>query len=68
MQIIIVRYTACDGYRKTREFKTLEYARTWAAKWIGECPEMGSTYAVSGDGVGKIEVEGATLKELFPNA
>jgi hypothetical protein len=28
-------------------------------------PEIGSTYAVSGDGVGKVTVEGVTLFELF---
>ena len=63
---IKVIYNAIDGARDTREFKTLSGAKVFAHKAIGPHPEIGSTYAVSGDGVGKIEVFGATLAELFP--
>jgi hypothetical protein len=63
--IIKVRYSSVDGYRSTRPFKTLKGARKFAQARVGKNPEMGSTYAVSGDGIGKIQVEGAKLSELF---
>lgn len=63
---IKITYRACDGYRKTRYFKTLAAARMYAQHQIGEHPEMGGTYAVSGDGIGTIRVQGATLREIFP--
>lgn len=64
---IKVRYSSIDRYSESRRFKTLAGARKYAAKWVGEHPEIGSYYAVSGDGVGKIEVSGdASLKDIFP--
>jgi len=64
--VIKVKYSSVDSRMgKWRSFKTLQRARKFAQFWIGENPEIGSTYAVSGDGIGKIEVKGATLAELF---
>ena len=64
--MIKVRYSSFDSRRgKWRSFKTLKGARKYAQHWIGKHPEMGSTYAVSGDGIGKIEVEGVELRKLF---
>lgn len=65
--MIKVTYSTIDRFRKTRTFKTLTGARKFAQNWVGKTPEIGSTYAVSGDGVGKITVEGATLANLFGN-
>jgi hypothetical protein len=65
MTMITVRYSSIDHFRKTRKFKTLEGARKFATHYVGENPDMGSSYAVSFDGVGKIEVEGCSLNELF---
>jgi hypothetical protein len=62
---IKVFYRACDGYRKTRTFKTIEGARKFAVRGVGENPEFGTNYAVSFDGIGVVEVEGCTLQELF---
>lgn len=65
---IIVRYSSIDSYgrSKRRVFKTLATARRYAQKWVGRHPDLGSSYAISGDGVGKITVSGdATLTELF---
>jgi len=62
---IIVRYNSVDRYSERRTFKTLKFARRYAHKWIGEHPEIGCGYAVSGDGIGKITVDGATLDDLF---
>jgi hypothetical protein len=63
---ITIRYTSIDHINRRRSFKTLEGARAYAVKQVGEYPEMGGTYAVSGDGIGKITVvEGTTLAELF---
>jgi hypothetical protein len=63
---ITVRYSSVDGFHQTRRFEQLSAARRHAQKWIGEFPEVGSDYAISDDGVGKITVEGATLNDLFP--
>lgn len=63
---IIVRYRSCDGARERRTFTSLAGARRFAHKWIGEHPDIGSSYAVSFDGIGTIEVEGARLADLFP--
>lgn len=63
---IVVSYRSVDHFSKRRRFKTLAGARRFAQKYVGETPELGSCYAVSGDGVGRIMVSGATLLELFP--
>lgn len=66
MTKITVRYSTIDRFRETRTFKTLKGARAYAVKLVGEHPDHGGTsYAVSFDGIGKIEVEGCTLRELF---
>lgn len=63
---IKVHYSSVDRYSKTAKFKTLEGARKFAHRYVGEHPDMGGSYAVSYDGIGTIRVEGATLQELFP--
>ena len=64
--MIKVKYSSVDGRGgKWRSFKTLGRARAFAQYWVGKNPEIGSTYAVGGDGIGKIEVMGATLADLF---
>lgn len=66
-QKITVTYSSVDGYREHRSFKTLDDARKYAHRWLGETPEMGQFYAVSHDGIGKIEVSsGAKVADLFP--
>ena len=44
----------------------MEEARAYAHKRVGAAPELGSFYAVSGDGVGRIFMAGTTWAELFP--
>jgi hypothetical protein len=64
---IKIRYSAIDGFCASRTFKTIRGARQYAHRAIGETPELGSSYAVSGDGMGKIEIgAGTTWAELFP--
>lgn len=63
---IKVTYSAVDGARTVRKFKTLAGAQAFAHKAVGEHPDLGSGYAVSFDGIGKIEVEGCALSALFP--
>ena len=64
---IRLSYKAVDGASVYRTFATVEGARSFAQKWVGETPELGSYYAVSGDGVGKLMIDGpVTWKELFP--
>jgi hypothetical protein len=71
MSKITVTMTAVDGWSKRRYFKTVEGARKFAVKYVGETPEISWTYgyAISPDGVSKIEVGGdADVFTLFPAA
>jgi hypothetical protein len=63
---ITVRYATLDGFHQSRKFKTLAGAQRFAQKWVGETPEIGWNYAVSGDGVGKVTAEGCLVDQLFP--
>ena len=65
---IQVRYSTVDRHSETRRFATLEAAREYAQYWVGPSPEIGCGYAISGDGIGKIEVSGIPLATLFPGA
>lgn len=66
--MIKVRYSAVDGYRaRTHRFATLAGAQRYAHERVGAHPEVGCGYAVSGDGVGRVRVEGCTLAALFPD-
>ena len=63
---IVVKYRSSDGYSKSARFKTLAGAQKFAWKWVGRHPDIGSWYAVSDDGVGRIAADGATMAKLFP--
>jgi hypothetical protein len=65
---ITVRYRSLDRFSKRATFKTLEGARKFAHKWVGETPEVstGFGYAVDAHGMGKVEWDGCTAKDLFP--
>ena len=65
--MITVIYSSIDRVRIRRRFASVAGATNFAHHWVGPHPEIGSSYAISGDGVGKIEVIGATLAELFPS-
>lgn len=64
---ITVRYASSDRFTKTRKFATLAAAQRFAQRWIGETPELGQTYAISGDGIGKITAS-IPVAQLFPKA
>jgi hypothetical protein len=64
--VIRVVYSSIDGAKETQRFGTIAGASQFARKWVGDHPTIGSIYATSDDGIGKIEVAGADLKELFP--
>lgn len=64
--MIKLYFSTVEGSRWVKQYKTLAGARKAALKQLGP-PEIGSTYAISGDGVCKVQVAGATLKELFPD-
>ena len=64
--VITIIYTSIDRLRKRRTFKTLAGARRFAHKWVGAHPDPGSFYAVSSDGIGKVEWTGTTFDDLFP--
>ena len=66
--MIHVVYKSIDGHREALHTEDLAKAQEFAHKWVGKYPEIGSTYAVAGDGVGKVEVLGVSLQQLFPGA
>ena len=53
-------------HAEEQAFSALTDAQRFAHDWIGPHPEIGRGYAVSGDGIGKIEARGITLTALFP--
>jgi hypothetical protein len=64
--MIKLRYSAVDGVNRLKSFRSLAGARNYAISMLGKYPSFGSYYAVSDDGVGKIEViSGVKLRDLF---
>jgi len=63
---IRLRYSSVDGHAEEKTFSSVAEAQRFAHNWIGSHPEIGRGYAVSGDGIGKIEAKGITLAVLFP--
>ena len=64
--MIKLYFETLDGVRKTKSFNTLAGARKTTWNWVGKDAEIGSYYAVSGDGVVKVTIlQGCTLAELF---
>lgn len=63
---ITVYYASVDHFTQSRTFKTLAGAQKYADKWVGPTPDLGSCYAVSHDGIGRIMVKGAAVADLFP--
>ncbi len=63
---IRLRYSSVDGHAEEKTFSSVADAQRFAHDWIGPHPEIGRGYAVSGDGIGKIEAKGITLAVLFP--
>jgi hypothetical protein len=64
--VIKITYSSVDGAKEVKRFGTVKGASEYASRWIGNHPTIGSTYAVSDDGIGRIEVTGASLADLFP--
>jgi hypothetical protein len=67
----VVIYTSVDGVRKKRPYWSLAGAQKWCHRMLGESPEIswGFHYAISDDGIGKIEVDGDwTLRDIFPKS
>lgn len=64
--MIKIYYSSVDGCRSVKNFKSLAGAKKYSHRMIGKHPEIGSNYAVSGDGIGKVQVAGASLAEMFP--
>ena len=63
--MIRVTYSSVDGARTIKFFPIRAEARAFAVEYVGPHPDLGRNYAISGDGIGKIEVQGCTLQELF---
>lgn len=63
--MIALTYRAVDGFTKHRKFKTLAGAQKFAQHWAGETPDIGTSYAVTSDGVGTLYAT-CPLINLFP--
>jgi hypothetical protein len=61
---ITVRYRSIDRYSKSYRYKTRAGAAAKIRELLGDYFDIGSTYAVSGDGVGRVTLSGATFEEL----
>jgi len=68
MQVQLHYSSLDDREGAMHDFDTVEAAGVWARKMLGDHPELGSYYAVSGDGVGKImsNTGGLLTADLFP--
>lgn len=62
---IKITYLAVDGFTKEATFTDLGDAQRYAQYHMGKYYERAGSYAISGDGVSKIMVEGATINKLF---
>lgn len=59
-------YTSIDGAKKHSRTETIKGARAFVTRRLGDTFEIGSSYAISADGVGKVQiVAGTTWRELF---
>lgn len=65
---IKIKVSSIDRFRKVREFHSIEGARKFAHGYVGAHPDVSFhfDYAVSDDGINKIEWEGCTSQALFP--
>ena len=63
--MITIYYTASDGFKDKRRFRTLAGARRYAQRMLGTHPEFGFGYAVSEDGTGTLRVVGCDVHDLF---
>jgi len=63
--LIKIYFSSIDGITKTHSFKTIEGARQFALKVVGEQDVDGGLYAVSDDGVVRITWAGISRAELF---
>lgn len=61
--IVNIYYVAVDGYRKSWSY-TKDGAAAKIRRLLGSNYDLGLGYAVSGDGVGRVTIEGATFEEL----
>lgn len=67
---ISVFNTAVDDFEETVEFGNLEETREYCKRYLGEHFEISGPpleYAISGDGINKLILYGATWQELFPD-
>ena len=65
---ITLYFTAVDGCASIKTYDTVEAAQTAAHERVGEYPSLGAGYAISDDGVVKVEAVGVSLAKLFPGA
>lgn len=65
---IIIRVTSLDGLNERKSFQRLGPARKFAQRYVGEHPDYSEQfgYAIDGYGATKVEADGATMAELFP--
>jgi hypothetical protein len=64
---IKIMYEAVDGFSKEATFTDLGDAQRYAQFWMGKYYDLSAAgnYAVCGDGVARIIVDGVDIEELF---
>jgi hypothetical protein len=62
---ITTTFTTIDGFKERKTFKTLEGARRYAKRRMGDNFDIGSYYAVDMYGTGKLMVDGTSLAKLL---
>lgn len=63
--MISVSVSSVDGAFKSKQCVSLSEARKFAVYYVGDRPDIGSSYAVSEDGICVVRVTGCSLEELF---
>jgi hypothetical protein len=65
MTTIKISIKTVDHFSQTRKFQTVEGARKYARRYVGQFPDVGGSYAVSQDGIVTAHVDGMDLNEFF---
>jgi hypothetical protein len=63
---IKVFYSAVDGSKMDKTFKSLTAASKFAVLMCGEQVELTKNHAIALDGTGKVSADGTSLESLFP--
>ena len=65
-RVIKMYYLSVDGCYKSAKFSTIEGAKKFAKKWLGDYFVISFFgHAISGDGIGKVSSLGCSMEEIL---